>query len=205
MKTKNIILGAVLAVIGILMAAVPDTCIKAAVVLVGAAAVAFSVYNLFVVYKQSQDAVFKKTLLIKSICTFIVGLIAVISPFVLFKTIEIIWKIVSIALAVYLILYAGFSVYSSAKLRSSFPLESRRLIFESLIFVAIAVLLIIIPIESFGRNFVRIIGLGGLLIGLIMIIVEIIVSKRTAQEQPEQDIADKIDPQTAAEADSDDD
>ena len=205
MKTKNIILGAVLAVIGILMAAVPDTCIKAAVVLVGAAAVAFSVYNLFVVYKQSQDAVFKKTLLIKSICTFIVGLIAVISPFVLFKTIEIIWKIVSIALAVYLILYAGLSVYSSAKLRSSFPLESRRLIFESLIFVAIAVLLIIIPIESFGRNFVRIIGLGGLLIGLIMIIVEIIVSKRTAQEQPEQDIADKIDPQTAAEADSDDD
>ena len=66
-------------------------------------------------------------------------------------------------------------------------------------------LLSIIPIESFGRNFVRIIGLGGLLIGLIMIIVEIIVSKRTAQEQPEQDIADKIDPQTAAEADSDDD
>ena len=208
MKTKNIILGAVLAVIGILMAAVPETCIKAAVVLVGAAAVAFSVYNLLVVYKQSEDAAFKKTLLIKSICTFIVGLVAVICPFVLFKTVEIIWKIVSLVLAVYLILYAGLSVYSSAKLRSSFPVESRRLIFEALIFVAIAVLLIIIPIESFGRNFVRIIGFGGLLVGLIMIIVEIIVSKRTSQEaseEKEEEIADKIDPQTAAEADSDDD
>ncbi len=210
MKTKNIILGAVLAVIGILMAAVPDTCIKAAVILVGAASVAFSVYNLLVVYKQSEDAVFKKTLLIKSICTFIVGLIAVICPFVLFQTVAIIWKIVSIVLAVYLILYAGVSVYSSAKLRNSFPLESRRLIFEALIFVAIAVLLIIIPIESFGRAFVRTVGLGGLLVGLIMIIVEVAVSKRTAPakaEEKEADIADKIDPQTAAEAadDGDDD
>ena len=49
MKTKNIILGAVLALIGILMVAIPDACIKAVVVLVGAAAVAFSVYNLLVV------------------------------------------------------------------------------------------------------------------------------------------------------------
>ena len=209
MKTKNIILGAVLAVIGILMAAVPDTCIKAAVILVGAASVAFSVYNLLVVYKHSQDSAFKKTLLIKSIVTFIVGLVAVICPFVLFKTVEIIWKIISIALAVYLILYAGVSVYSSAKLRSAFPLESRRLIFEALIFVAIAVLLIIIPIESFGRTFIRTIGFGGLLVGLIMIVVEIAVSKRTASAnaaQKEADIADKIDPQTAAEAaDADDD
>ena len=206
MKTKNIILGAVLAVIGIIMAAVPETCIKAAVVLVGAAAVAFSVYNLFVVYKQSEDAAFKKTLLIKSICTFIVGLVAVICPFVLYKAIEIIWTVISIVRAVYLILYAGLSVYSSAKLRSNFPLESKRLIFESLIFVAIAVLLIIIPIDTFGPAFVRTVGLGGLLVGLIMIIVEIVVNKRTssaAEEEKEADIADKIDPQTAAEADSD--
>ena len=77
-----------------------------------------------------------------------------------------------------------------------------------MIFVAIAVLLIIIPIESFGRAFVRTVGLGGLLVGLIMIIVEIAVSKRTAPakaEEKEADIADKIDPQTAAEAADDGD
>ena len=49
MKTKNVILGVILAVIGISMIAIPDACIKAVVVLVGAAAVAFSVYNLLVV------------------------------------------------------------------------------------------------------------------------------------------------------------
>ena len=204
MKTKNIILGAVLAVIGILMVAIPDACIKAVVVLVGAAAVAFSVYNLLVVYKQSEDAVFKKTILIKGIVTFVVGLVAVICPFVLVKTVAAIWKIISIVLAVYLILYGGVSVYSSAKLRAEFPLESRRLIFEALICVAIAVLLIIIPIESFGRAFVRIVGLGGLLIGLIMIVVEIVVSKRTAGFEAtvtdEEDITKKMDQQAQAEA-----
>ena len=204
MKTKNIILGAVLAVIGILMVAIPDACIKAVVVLVGAAAVAFSVYNLLVVYKQSEDAVFKKTILIKGIVTFVVGLVAVICPFVLVKTVAAIWKIISIVLAVYLILYGGVSVYSSAKLRAEFPLESRRLIFEALICVAIAVLLIIIPIESFGRAFVRIVGLGGLLIGLIMVVVEIVVSKRTAGFEAtvtdEEDITKKMDQQAQAEA-----
>ena len=206
MKTKNVILGAILAVLGIVMIAIPETCIKAVVVIVGAAAVAFSVYNLLVIYKQSEDAAFKKTLLIKSIITFVVGLISVICPFVLVKTIETIWKIVSIVLAVYMILYAGVSVYSSAKLRSSYPEESKKLIFEALIFVAIAILLIIIPIESFGKAFVRIVGLGGLIIGLVMVAVEIVVSKRTATEEaPEADITEKMDQQTQAEASTDSD
>ena len=200
MKTKNIVLGAVLAILGIIMVAIPDACIKAAVVLVGAAAVAFSVYNLLVVYKQSQDAAFKKTILIKGIVTFVVGLIAVVCPFVLVKTVATIWKIISFVLAVYLILYGGLSVYSSAKLRTSFPLEARRLIFKALICVAIAVLLIIIPIESFGRNLVRVVGLGGLTIGLIMIVVEIVVSKRTAGDSAaEEDITQKMDQQAQAE------
>ena len=208
MKTKNIILGAVLAILGLVMIAIPDTCIKAVVVIVGAAAVAFSVYNLLVVYKQSQDAAFKKTLLIKSIVTFVVGLVSVICPFVLLKTVETIFKIFSIILAVYLILYAGVSVYSSAKLRASFPEESKRLIFEALIFVAIAILLILIPIDQFGQAFVRIVGLGGLIIGLVMVAVEIVVNKRTGgSEADEADISEKMDQQTQAETstDSDDD
>ena len=206
MKTKNIILGAVLAILGIVMIAIPDTCIKAVVVIVGAAAVAFSVYNLLVVYKQSEDAAFKKTLLIKSIITFVVGLISVICPFVLVKTVETIFKIFSFILAAYLILYAGVSVYSSAKMRAAFPEESKRLIFEALIFVAIAILLILIPIDQFGQAFVRIVGLGGLIIGLVMVAVEIVVSKRTATEEaPEADITKKMDQQTQAETSTDSD
>ena len=201
MKTKNVILGVILAVLGIVMIAIPDTCIKAAVVIVGLAAVAFSAYNLLVIYKKSEDAAFKKTLLIKSIITFVVGLISVICPFVLVKTVAAIWKIISIVLAVYLLLYAGVSVYSSAKLRSSFPEESKKLIFEALIFVAIAILLIIIPIEQFGRAFVRIVGLGGLIVGIVMVAVEFVVSKRTGgSETSDADITEKMDQQAQTEA-----
>ncbi len=204
MKTKNIILGAILAIIGIIMIAIPDACIKAVVVLVGLAAVAFSIYNLLVIYKQSEDPVFKKTLLVKSICTFVIGLVSVICPFALVKTVAAIWKIISIVLAVYLILYAGVSVYSSAKLRAAYPEESKKLLFEALIFVAIAILLIIIPIESFGRAFVRVVGLGGLIVGLVMVAVEIVVGKRTgADTEEEEDISKKMDPQTAAETSTD--
>ena len=200
MKTKNVILGVILAVLGIVMIAIPDTCIKAVVVIVGLAAVAFSAYNLLVIYKKSEDAAFKKTLLIKSIITFVVGLISVICPFILVKTVAAIWKIISIVLAVYLILYAGVSVYSSAKLRSSFPEESKKLIFEALIFVAIAILLIIIPIEQFGRAFVRIVGLGGLIVGIVMVAVEFVVSKRTGgSETSDADITEKMDQQAQAE------
>jgi len=208
MKTKNVILGAILAVLGIVMIAIPEYCIMAVVIIVGAAAVAFSVYNLRVIYKQSEDAAFKKTLLIKSIITFVVGLISVICPFVLKKTVdvEVIFKIVSIVLAVYLILYAGASVYSSAKLKSVYPDESKKLIFEALILVAISVLLILMHIKQFGLAFVRIVGLGGLIIGLVMVAVEIVVSKRTATEEaPEADITEKMDQQTQAEASTDSD
>ena len=201
MKTKNVILGVILAVLGIVMIAIPDTCIKAVVVIVGAAAVAFSVYNLLVVYKQSEDAAFKKTLLIKSIVTFVVGLVSVICPFVLVKTVEAIFKIISIVLAVYLILYAGVSVYSSAKLKSGYPDESKKLIFEALIFVAISVLLILMPINQFGPAFVRIVGLGGLIVGLVMVAVEIVVNKRTGDsEASDADITEKMDQQAQTEA-----
>ena len=199
MKTKNVILGAILAILGIVMIAIPKYCIWAVVIIVGAAAVAFSVYNLLVVYKKSDDAAFKKTLLIKSIITFVVGLISVICPIVLLKTVETIFKIFSFILAAYLILYAGVSVYSSAKMRAAFPEESKKLIIEALIFVAIAILLIIIPIDQFGKAFIRIVGLGGLIIGLVMVAVEIVVNKRTSGDS-EVDITEKMDQQTQAEA-----
>ena len=77
---------------------------------------------------------------------------------------------------------------------------------EALIFVSIAILLIIIPIDSFGRAFVRIVGLGGLIIGLVMVAVEIVVGKRTSADHEEEvDITQKMDPQTAAETQTDSD
>lgn len=204
MKTKNIVLGAILAVVGLLMLVAPGACIKAVVVLVGLAAIVVASYNLLKVYKTIENAELKKLLLIKSIVTLVIGLISVICPFVLVKTVTAIWKIISIVLGVYLVLYAGISVYSAAKMKKDFAEDSSRLIKEAVTCVVIAILLFIIPIKSFAESFVRIVGLGGLLVGTVMIAVEIVVNKRTGgtivkAEAEDDDVAEKMDPQTMAE------
>ena len=56
------------------------------------------------------------------------------------------------------------------------------------------------PINQFGPAFVRIVGLGGLIIGIVMVAVEIVVNKRTGSEEaPEADITEKMDQQAQAE------
>lgn len=205
MKTKNIVLGAILAVVGLLMLVAPGACIKAVVVLVGLAAIVVASYNLLKVYKNTENAELKKILLIKSIVTLVIGLVSVICPFVLVKTVTAIWKIISIVLGVYLILYSGGSVYSAAKMKKDFAEDSSRLIKEAVTCVVIAILLFIIPIKSFAESFVRIVGLGGLLVGTVMIAVEIVINKRTggtivkAEAEDDDDVAEKMDPQTMAE------
>ena len=179
MKTKNLILGIILAVIGLLMTIMPSACIKAVVVLVGLAAVALGGYNLFVVYKKIPVSDFKKTVLIKGIASIVIGLIAVICPFVLLKTVVSIWNIFSYILGAYLILFSVFGFYSGSKLPKENVEEKKRLTKESFTSLLIAVLLFIIPIEAVGKTFVRIIGIAGLAIGILLILIEIVISKRT--------------------------
>ena len=59
--------------------------------------------------------------------------------------------------------------------------------------------MIIISLDSFVRAFIQVVGLGGILVGLIMIVVEIVVSKRTGQKADDADITQKMDQQAQAE------
>lgn len=179
MKKKNLILGSILALVGLLMTVMPAACIKAVVILVGLAAVVLGGYNLLFVYKKIQIPEFKKSILIKGITSIVVGLIAVICPFVLLKTAVSIWKIFSYILSAYLILFAAYGFYTSTIFDENFKDEKKKLIKENLTCILIAALLIIIPIESVGKSFVRIVGIAGLFIGLFLILLEIVISKRT--------------------------
>lgn len=181
MKTKNLILGGVLALIGLLMLTMPGACINAVVVLIGLTAIAVGIYNLVVVYKNDKNPQIKKVVLIKSIVSIVIGLVAVISPFALIKTIASIWTIISYILAVYLILFAAAGIYSCLKLKRDDvnPDERKKITRENVICLLIAILLFIIPIEAVGKTFVRVLGIVGLVIGAVLILVEIIVSKRT--------------------------
>jgi len=202
MKTKNIILGICLSLIGLLMTIAPGTCIKAVVVIVGLVAICSGAYNLFVEYKKTTIPQIKQSLLIKSIASIVIGLIAVICPFALLKTVSSIWKVISYILAVYLILFSFYGFYTASKMREAAPEERKRITKESFIGLLIAVLLFVIPIEAVGRTFVRIIGIAGLAIGVVLIIIEIVISKRTTVIKEEDAVVvDAAEPEEGQEED----
>ena len=179
MKTKNIVFGGILAVIGLLMLINPGACINAVVVLVGLTAIAAGGYNLFYTLKNITIPEIKKMILIKSIVSIVIGLVAVICPFALVKTVTSIWKIISYVLAVYLILFAATNVYSSIKFRKTAGDDFKKNLIEGIICFLIAVLLFIIPIEEVGLTIVRVLGTISIIIGAVLIFVEVGIARRT--------------------------
>lgn len=179
MKTKNIVLGGILAVIGLLMLINPGACINAVVVLVGLTAVVIGGYNLFYTYKNCTVPQAKKMILIKSIVSIVIGLIAVISPFALVKTVASIWKIISIVLGVYLILFAAAGIYSGIKYKSENPEDFKKNLTEGIICVLIAILLFIIPVGAVGLTIVKALGVIGIIVGAVLILVEVGIARRT--------------------------
>lgn len=179
MKTKNIVFGGILAVIGLLMLINPGACINAVVVLVGLTAIAAGGYNLFYTLKNITVPEIKKMILIKSIVSIVIGLVAVICPFALVKTVTSIWKIISYVLAVYLILFAATNVYSSIKFRKTAGDDFKKNLIEGIICFLIAVLLFIIPIEEVGLTIVRVLGTISIIIGAVLIFVEVGIARRT--------------------------
>jgi len=178
-KTKNIVFGGILAVIGLLMLINPGACINAVVVLVGLTAIAAGGYNLFYTLKNITVPEIKKMILIKSIVSIVIGLVAVICPFALVKTVTSIWKIISYVLAVYLILFAATNVYSSIKFRKTAGDDFKKNLIEGIICFLIAVLLFIIPIEEVGLTIVRVLGTISIIIGAVLIFVEVGIARRT--------------------------
>ncbi|MCQ2591234.1 MAG: hypothetical protein MJ188_00495 [Treponema sp.] len=179
MNTKKIVFASALILAGLLMSIFPGFCIKAVVVIVGLFAVLLGGYNLYLINKKEELISVKKILVIKSLASIVIGLVAVSSPLVLLKTVGSIWKILSYMLAIYLIIMSVSGFYTSSKLKDISPAERKRLSTESFISLLIAVLLFIIPIEAVGKAFVRIVGIGALVIGVVLLVIEITVYKRT--------------------------
>ncbi len=118
-------------------------------------------------------------ILIKSIVSIVIGLIAVISPFALVKTVASIWKIISIVLGVYLILFAAAGIYSGIKYKSENPEDFKKNLTEGIICGLIAILLFIIPVGAVGLTIVKALGVIGIIVGAVLILVEVGIARRT--------------------------
>ena len=95
MKLKNYFLGAMLAVIGLVMLIWPGFCIKIVVILAGLATIATGFYNLAKTTQVSEEAAYKKTTFIKNIISIVIGVIAVLCPLLLMKSVTVIWNVIT--------------------------------------------------------------------------------------------------------------
>lgn len=80
LKVNNIIFGILAVVIGILLVAIPVTCIKAIVIILGFGAIADGIYNLIQNQSLIESKTFRITILTKSISSILVGVLAIVLP-----------------------------------------------------------------------------------------------------------------------------
>lgn len=166
MKKNTLLLAVVMVVLGLVMAVKPGFWIKAAVILLGVEAVANGLYQLIYTRKLFPDAAFQYSVLIRGMFSIVVGLLAFFLPL---KFAAVLWTVMLNVLAVYLLIGSLILLYSVGKLRDS-GVDRRQFIMEAVISIAIALLMLFVPLEI-ARAFVRIIGLGlfvaGTLLGFI--------------------------------------
>ncbi len=187
MKKNILFAGILLAIIGLLMIVKPSGCIKAVVIILGIEAVANGVYQLIYERKLFPDTTFQYSIVIRSMLSIVVGLLAVSLPLAFAEGIL---KLITYLLAVYLLIVSILLFYSIGKLRSS-NVERKPFVVEALISMAGAVLLFFIhsfiSIES-GRRIVRGGGIIMVLVGLLFIYL--FIKNRPLVQEPVEVVDD---------------
>lgn len=161
---KNFVFGILAAVIGLVVLNFPKRSIEVVVILLGICAIISGIYNLTKVYKISENLEFKRVVLIRSVVSIILGILAVALPFVFIKVIETIVKILLYVEAIYLILSAFAEIFMVEKLKSE-NTDVKNLQLEILGSILIAVLLFLLA-ANFAETVVRILGVVCMVAGI---------------------------------------
>ncbi len=161
---KNFVFGILTAVIGLIVLIFPKRSIEVVVILLGICAIISGIYNLTKVYKISENPEFKRVVLIRSVVSIILGILAVALPFMFIKVIETIVKILLYVEAIYLILSAFAEIFMVEKLKSE-NTNVKNLQLEILGSILIAVLLFLLA-ANFAETVVRILGVVCMVAGI---------------------------------------
>lgn len=177
-KVKNYSLAVLIALMGLVMLIWPEFCIKIVVVISGLAVIVNGIFTLKNYYNFVDDSGYKKSLLIKCILSIVIGLVAVLFPFILMKSVAAIWTIITYVLAVFFIVYSIISIFSVSLLKDADADFKRRVVSESIIYLLIAVILFVIPVGSVIATIFRVAGIVALVVSALMITREIFYSKK---------------------------
>ena len=87
------------------------------------------------------------------------------------------WTAMIWLLIIYLLISAAFGFYAAALLKDS-DIDRKRYIIENLFLLALAVLLVLISPRALGNAIIRLIGIITLVAGAVLIIFDILSSKK---------------------------
>lgn len=166
MKTSSIVMDAFLAVIGLLLIIFPEPIIGLIVILLGIEAIANGIYGLIYVRKILPDFSFQRVVIIRSMVSIVVGLIAVVGRF---RLAEGAWKALIVVLAIYFIVSSLLQMYALGKMRET-EVDRKQFLFETIASIALAVVLFIIFASI--TTVVRIIGAVILIYAAVYFFIE---------------------------------
>lgn len=171
----NWFLGGLLAILGILIFANPQQFQKFLVVLLGISAAAYGVYGLVFTKKIFDNTAFEKTILIRSIVSIVIGVIAIIFPLAIGNAM---WAAMVYILVFYLLLSSAAGFYTVSLMKNS-GIERKRYIFENLFTLIIAVVLLLINAKNLGIFITRLLALAVFVCGVIIIAIQIINMRKS--------------------------
>lgn len=165
MKKNSLLLGIILAVVGLIMTITPAGCIKAVVIILGIEAVANGIYQLVYTRKLFPDAAFQYSVIIRGMLSIVVGLLAFFLPL---RFAEMLWTVMLYVLAVYLLVGSALLLFSCGKLQNT-NIDRRQFITEAVISILLALVMVLIPV-NIGTALVRIAGIALIIVGAAFVV-----------------------------------
>lgn len=174
MKQSNWIVGGIAVLLGLLIIIFPAFWVKVVVILLGLGSIAYGIYSFKVTKGLFEDTTYERVLLIKSIVSVVIGILAVVLPLAVANAM---WTIMVYILAVYLLVASVLGFYSVSLLKDS-GIERKRFVFENLGLLLGAIVLFIIPARNLGTFIIRLIGVAALVIGIVLLLIEFFGNKK---------------------------
>lgn len=174
MKKWYMTAGILAAVLGLLIIIFPAFWINLVVTVLGIGAIAYGIYNLKFAKDLIEVEIYKKTVMIKSIVSIVIGAMAVLFPIAIGNAA---WTAMKIVLIIYLIGAAAVGFFSVSLMKDT-EIERKRYIFENLILLGVAVVLILLSPKALGEAIVRIVGIVAVVCGACLIVFEVLAKKK---------------------------
>lgn len=157
--TTGLFFSGLAVVLGILCAIFTDFSIKIIVILLGAAAFVKGIFDLIKFRSViKDDIVFHRTVLIRSLVSIVVGIVAVALPMAFFKTAETIVHVLLFVLGIYFLFCAVGGLLIVRRMKNA---ELPTKVYSSSIIIYLLIAILLFLLATIGmKNILRIVGIG---------------------------------------------